>query len=322
MAMNNDSNSSTTVLYVIVVVVAVLVSSVLAPVVWGAFQSSDDEDEHPSVSVITLRGGTSAANVAAVSEQLRDARTNESVEAVVLRIDSSGGAVTSSEEFYLAVNRTAAEMPVVTYVEGYAASGGYFGIVPSDAIYVKPSSAVGSVGVVASVPAIVEQENDAVTVQVRSGPDKQVLTVDQMRTEVEMLQNGFVDTVVRHRGDRLDLSEEEVSRAAVYRGPNAVQNGMADEVGTFESAIAHAAEEADGIDGESYDVDYRTPVSAAGGVIIAGDGVVDRNGSVVYVEGDNDDSADFVPPVRYYAVWGIPAEATDGYQEVNLNASD
>ena len=87
MAASSDSTSATTVLYVVVVVVAVLVATVLAPVVYNATAGSGGSDES-SVAVITLRGGTSDANVAAISEDLREARNNDSIEAVVMRIDS------------------------------------------------------------------------------------------------------------------------------------------------------------------------------------------------------------------------------------------
>jgi len=318
MAASSESTSATTVLYVVVVVVAVLVATVLAPVVYSATTGSGDSED-PSVAVLTLRGGTSGANVAAISEDLRQARNNDSIEAVVMRVDSPGGGVTSSEEFYLAMNRTAAEMPVVTYVEGYAASGGYFGIAPSDAIYVKPSSLVGSVGVVATLPSALESQNAQVRSTLRTGPDKQLQTVDSVREELELLQNSFVGTVMKHRGDNLTLSRTEVSNAATYRGTEAVQNGFADEIGTLESAIQHAATEADGIEGDSYGVYYKEPPSVTASIILARNDVESTNGSIVYVDQSEEDTGtDFVPPVRYYAVYGIPESAVEN-QEVVTN---
>jgi len=326
MATNNDSTSTDTVLYVVVVVVAVLVASVLAPVVWSATRGSGEETEtdHPTVSVITLRGGTSQTNAASMVEDLREARTNESVEAVVLRIDSGGGPVTSSEELYLAVNRTAQEMPVVTYVEGLAASGGYYTIAPSDAIYVKPSSQVGSVGVVATIPEIVEQSNDARQVFIRSGPNKQVTTVDEIRDVVESFQNAFLDTVMKHRGDELSLSEREVGQAGVYIGTRAVENGFADDVGSLESAIQRAAEESDAIEGTNYTVRYREPVTPTGGLFFIDDGSVERrDGNVVYVDTTSRSNDEFVKPVRFYAVYGIPEGAiADDPSEVTTNESN
>lgn len=320
MAMNTDSTPTTTVLYVIVVVVAVLVASVLAPVVWSATRGSPDVDRS-GVAVITLRGGTSSANVAAISEDLRQARSNESTEAVVVRIDSSGGAVTSSEEFYLAMNRTAAEMPVVAYVEGLAASGGYFGIAPADAIYVKPSSYVGSIGVIASItPSLLEQQNDVNSQVINTGPDKAITTVDRVREELELLQNAFVGTVMAHRSDDLELNRSQVAHAGIYRGTEAVENGFADRIGSLESAIDRAAEEAAAIDGDRYEVFYEEPPSTQGAIVLADERAGAGNDSVVSVDRAGDRETDFVRPVRFYAVYGVPADAIVD-REVTVNAT-
>lgn len=319
MAIKDDSTSTSTVLYVIVVVVAVLVASVLAPVVWSATQGSGGGGDG-TVSVITLRGGTGSSNVASVAEDLREARNNESVKAVVLRIDSGGGPVMSSEELYLAVNKTAAEMPVVAYVEGVAASGGYFGIVPADAIYVKPSSIVGSVGVVATVPEVVEQQNRVVELVIRSGPEKQVTTVDDIRTIVEEFQNSFVGSVMKHRGDELTVSRQQVSRAATYTGTHAVENGFADRIGSLDSAIQRAANESEAINGDNYDVTYKEPVEPTFGLLLLEENVENRDGNVVYVDSPRRTSDKFEQPVKFYAVWGIPEGNTvDSQEEVSVN---
>jgi len=302
-----------TVVYVVVVVAAVLVGAVLAPVAWSAAQGSGG-DEDPSVSVVTLRGGTGPANVNAVTDDLREARTNDSVAAVVLRIDSSGGAVASSEEFYLAVNRTAQQVPVVAYVEGTAASGGYYGIAPADAIYVKPSSTVGSVGVIvqASLDAI-EDESRTSRTYLRTGPDKATLSKDSIRDQIETLHSAFLNTVMTHRGDALSLDRQAVATGRAYLGPTAVRNGFADEVGDLDAAIETAARRADGIDGDRYEVVYENPVTPAQATNTLADADVERvEGDVVYVDASDGDQ--FRDPVRYYAVWGVPVEGsgTDG----------
>ncbi len=301
-------------LYVIVVVVAVLIGTVLAPIVWGATQSSGDSGE-PTVSVITLRAGTDAGPVNDIKEDLRQARTNESVEAVVLRIDSPGGAVASSEEFYLAVNRTAAQMPVVAYVEGTAASGGYFGIAPADRIFVKPSSTVGSIGVIVSAPlSTVEQAEAQSKTYLRTGPDKATTEKDQLREQMETLHNAFVDTIMKHRGENLTMDRSGVAHGEAYIGPTAVRNGFADETGDLGSAIEFAATKADGIDGDQYEIDYNEPVSPSGGGIVLAKDVESVDGNVVYVDSGGDDT-EFQEPYEFYAVWGVPV--TEDAREVN-----
>lgn len=309
-------------LYVIVVVVAVLIGTVLAPVVWGAMQSSSDDSGGPTVKVVTLRAGTDAGPVNEVKEQLRSARTNDSVEAVVLRIDSPGGPVASSEELYLAVNRTAAQMPVVAYVEGVAASGGYFGIAPADRIYVKPSSTVGSIGVIVSAPlSALEQAEAQSKTFLRTGPDKATYEKDQFREEMETLHNAFLDTVMKHRGDELELSRSEVAHGDAYLGPTAVQNGFADATGDLYSAIEYAAGQADGIEGDQYNVNYSEPITPSGGLILLQENREKKiDGNVVYVDKSDQGSTQFKRPVTYYAVWGVPV--VEDAQEVSTNETN
>jgi len=318
MGTTTETARTTTVLYVIVVVVAVLISTVLAPVVWNATTSSSDDD--PSVAVITLRGGTSDANVNAITDDLRDARTNDSVEAVVFRIDSSGGGVAPSEELYLAVNRTAQEMPVVAYVEGVAASGGYYGIVPADQIFVKSSSTVGSVGVIVQAPlSTVDQQERAAQSYIRSGPDKALTTRDKLRNRMETLQNAFLNTVMTHRGENITLDRQGVSRADTYLGPTAVRNGFADRIGDLDAAIEDAARRADSIDGDQYDVTYYEPPEITTGLLLAQDEIEGVDGDVVYVESSATD--EFEDPVRFYYVWGVPTETVSDETEVTTDAS-
>ncbi|GGN97392.1 S49 family peptidase [Haloarcula pellucida] len=303
---------TTTAAYVVVVTAAVVTAVVLGPVVWDVTASAGGDRQ--SVAVVTLRGGTTDANVAAVTQRLRQIRDNDSIGAVVLRVDSPGGPVDASEELYLAVNRTASEMPVVAYVEGTAASGGYFGISPADEIVVKPSSNVGSIGVIVQVPRSVIEDTARQQEQfVRSGPDKAQISLDSLRRDIETLQRAFVGTVMRHRGDELTLGRDDVANGRTYLGTRAVQNGFADRIGDIGVAIERAAALSPDIEDDQYDVVYadtQRPVQ-----VLVLDGTVERvEGDVVYVDRPEDTPEQaFQQPVEYYAVWGVPAgNATDG----------
>ncbi|MFB6307924.1 MAG: S49 family peptidase, partial [Haloarculaceae archaeon] len=275
---------TTVTLYVIVVIVAVVSGLVLAPLVWNAAPTLGD-DEEPTVAVVTLRGGTSFENVNAVARDLRQARSNSSIEAVVLRINSPGGPVSPSEKLYLAVNQTASEMPVVAYVEGTAASGGYFGIAPADEIIVKPSSTVGSIGVVVQAPlSAVEQVEAARERFVRSGPDKAQITKDGLRNRLETLQGTFVSTIMKHRGDELTLSREQVAHGDTYLGAAAVENGFADRIGDQELAIQRAAALSEDIEGDQYDVAYVSQDAPSVQLTFADSEVASVDGNIVYVE--------------------------------------
>src|SRR6056297_1677544 len=201
--------------YVTVVVVALLVSASLAPIVWGSTSNPDG-----TVAVIEVDSTLTESSAERITDDLREARQNDSINAVVLDVDSPGGGVSASEGLYLAVERTSEEMPVVTSVDSTAASGGYYMIAPSDEIYVKPGSIVGSIGVRATyfdVPPTDEQ--------ITTGPDKNT-----------------GGTVIEHRGDELTLSETELAYAKVYTGTKSVENGLADDIGDTEVAIGTAAD--------------------------------------------------------------------------------
>lgn len=300
--------SETGAAYVVIVTVVIVIAAVAAPIAWSAGSSTSESTS--TVEVITLRGPTADGNVNAVANTLRDARNNDSTAAVVLRIDSSGGPVAPSEELYLAVNRTAAEMPVVAYVEGAAASGGYYGIAPADSIYVKPSSTVGSIGVIVQAPlSAVERAEQVTGSYLRSGPDKAQIDQDRLREDLERLQNAFLGTVMKHRGDELSLTREEVANGQAYLGTEAVKNGFADRIGDIEAAIEAAADRSDRIEGDEYDVNYTTQqiqVSLA----IQADSTTEIAGNTVYITESDASDTKFTDPVRYYAVWGVPVEST------------
>lgn len=312
---SKNLTASTVAMYIVVIAAAVVTAAVVAPALSSAIQGSDEEES--TVAVLTLRGGTTDANVNQLSEDLRKARTNDSIDAVVLRIDSPGGPVGSSEELYLAVNQTASEMPVVAYVEGSAASGGYFGIVPSDAIYVKPSSNVGSIGVVVSAPIeLIDLVGDQQETFVRSGPDKAQISKDGIRNNLETLKTAFVSTVMTHRGDELELSRQEVASGDIYLGAEAVENGFADKIGDENAAIERAAELSDEIEGDQYQVTYFEEPSLPFGLPFAAEDVEQVEGNVVYVDTGDSERVEFVEPVKYYAVWGVPASSENATVEV------
>ena len=263
--------ASARTMFVVAVVAAVLVSAVLAPVAYGAAQSAQSEG---TVSVITVSGTITASTVDGVSEDLREARTNDSIRAVVLKVDSGGGLVAPSERLYLEVLRTSERMPVVASVQGIGASGAYYGMLPADEIYVLSSSEVGSVGVIgpggsAPVP-------DSV---IRTGPDKAQPTAEDRRRTIESLKRQFVGRVIDHRGEELSVSREEVAYAKTYLGPEAVSNGYADGVGALPTAIDRAAEMA-GM--ETYDVARQEPPFRGGFFLLA---VEDDNETMVYKQG-------------------------------------
>jgi protease-4 len=305
---SNTSAASARTIFVVAVVAAVLVSAVLAPVAYDAAQSAQSDG---TVSVITVSGTITGSTVDSVSEDLREARTNESIRAVVLKVDSGGGLVAPSERLYLEVLRTSEQMPVVASVQGIGASGAYYGMLPADEIYVLSSTEIGSVGVIgpgASVPV-----PDSI---IRTGPDKAQPTAEDRRRTIESLKRQFVGRVMDHRGEELSVSRQEVAYAKTYLGPEAATNGYADEIGSLPTAIDRAAEMA-GM--ENYNVARQEPPFRGGFFLFATES---DNDTMIYKQGPGTNGP--VPVTQPLLVDEIPnhdPELATDEEEVTHNAS-
>ncbi|MFW6000510.1 MAG: S49 family peptidase [Halorubrum sp.] len=257
-------------------ILAVAAGLLVAPGVYDATTGPDG-----TVAVIEIDGTIDSGTAQHVEDNLRDARTNESIEAVVIEVDSGGGLPAQSERMYAAVDRTASVMPVYASVDTLGASGAYLAIAPADRIYVAPSAqAVGSVGVAGTAPAP-SGPNAGTT-----GPDKAGSDPDTQRERRQTLANLFVENVIEQRGDEIELDREAIAHGDAYLGTEAVENGFADEFGFVDGAVADAAAEA-GMD--DYAVDTRRTESP----VPSGLSLLERdNETVIVAEGSDDELGD------------------------------
>ncbi|WP_299236939.1 S49 family peptidase [Natronomonas sp.] len=220
--------------YVLVVVVALVVGSLLAPVVFFGVASDPAQ-----VAVVPIAGTIDGPNEQRVGQQLERAQEDPNVEAVVLVINSGGGSAAASEELYLEVKRTAEVMPVVTAVDAGALSGAYYAAAPSDEMYAKPASAVGSVGVITTAPSDLEPNDIVLT----TGPSK--TAPDDLREfayQRQEISNAFANAVLEHRGSDMEITRGELTEANTYTGTTANELGLVDRIGGRERAVARAAE--------------------------------------------------------------------------------
>jgi protease-4 len=238
--------------YVLFVLLGVLLGAAVAPVAVDTATGPDG-----TVAVVPIQGTIDGEQSIEYQAMLAEARAE--ADAVVIVANSGGGSAPASESMYMQTVRVGESMPVVASVDGVAASGAYFAIAPADEVYVKPSSFVGSVGVLGTLPPDVEP-NDAVGT---TGPDKLEAFGDrEFYAGLETSRNAFVGSVMEHRGDRLELTENEVAAATVFGGSTAVENGMADAIGDRRTAIRAAADRA-GLDRPA--VEVITPADVGGG---------------------------------------------------------
>jgi len=223
--------SSATVL----IVAALVLAAVVVPAAYGV--GSDLAGPNGTVAVIDVPSLLSEQTTGPVLDDLRDARQNESIEAVVLDVNTPGGGVGATEELFLEVERTAEQMPVAVHTGEMAASGGYYISAPADRIFANPSAQVGSVGIRMSVVSSTGPSG-----QITSGPDKAgSLRRERAIHQAEYLVEGFYGAVMEHRGGELQLSTAELAHAKVYPSQRAVHLGLVDEIGTRATAEQWAA---------------------------------------------------------------------------------
>jgi len=193
----------------------------------------------PNIATITISGSISTqAYTDDILDMLRYARGNDSIKAVVLRIDSPGGGASVIEQIYLDVLRLREQKPVVASIGRRGASGGYHIAVASNFIYAQSASQVGSVGAWVSFPAPEELDEDILTTGLFKAPGR---PRRKAVARLEMIRQQFVSAVMSQRGDRLKISEEEISRAEIYSGVESLRHGLIDDIGTSTAAIKKAA---------------------------------------------------------------------------------
>ncbi|MFQ5419904.1 MAG: S49 family peptidase, partial [Anaerolineae bacterium] len=174
-----------------------------------------------------------------LTEQLDYARQHPEIKGILLLINSPGGSAAYSEELYLNLLALREQMPVVASVDLLAASGAYYAAAAADEIYAKPTSTIGSIGVIASLPGAVFIEEEVLT----TGPYKAFGgTRDASVRQIERAKFAFLQAVQNGRGDRLDVPLEFLSRAEVFTGVQALEFGMIDGLVSNDEAIKRTAE--------------------------------------------------------------------------------
>ncbi|HSR09998.1 MAG TPA: signal peptide peptidase SppA [Thermodesulfobacteriota bacterium] len=209
------------------------------------------------VAVIEIRGVI--LDPLPIVEKIIKARKNEQVRAIVLRIDSPGGAVGPSQEIYAEVKKTQKEKKVVVSMGSVTASGGYYVACAADRILANPGTMTGSIGVIVET---LNVEDLLTKIGLRSNVIKSGKLKDlgspfrPMTEEERKLLQGVLDSVHDQfiqavaEGRKLPVEKvREVADGRIFSGQQAMSLGLVDEMGGLEDTIAAAAKLA-GIPGE------------------------------------------------------------------------
>lgn len=186
------------------------------------------------------------------ASQIRDARLDPKVKAIVLRVNSPGGSVNASEVIRaeLAAARAAGK-PVVVSMGGMAASGGYWISTPANYIVASPSTLTGSIGIFGVINTV---ENSLSSIGVHSdgvstSPLADISMTKALSPEVQQMMQLSIEygykrfiTLVADARKRTPEQINKIAQGHVWTGEDAKANGLVDSLGDFDDAVAKAAE--------------------------------------------------------------------------------
>ncbi|EBI8719796.1 signal peptide peptidase SppA [Salmonella enterica] len=186
------------------------------------------------------------------ASQIRDARLDPKVKAIVLRVNSPGGSVNASEVIRaeLAAARAAGK-PVVVSMGGMAVSGGYWISTPANYIVASPSTLTGSIGIFGVINTV---ENSLSSIGVHSdgvstSPLADISMTKALSPEVQQMMQLSIEygykrfiTLVADARKRTPEQIDKIAQGHVWTGEDAKANGLVDSLGDFDDAVAKAAE--------------------------------------------------------------------------------
>jgi protease-4 len=195
----------------------------------------------PMIGIIYFRADVTANSAGSFTAQVEYARSHPEVRAVVLVLDSPGGEVTASDTLYQAVLSLRQSKPVVTTVEYMAASAAYHLAAATDYIYARPSSEIGSVGVIGPLPNVTPSVNEEYGVT--TGPYKGIGdSRDSRLRKIDLIKQVFVKEVLAGRGARLNIDVPTLLSGRTWLGTEALRLGLIDGIGAQNQAIGRAAQ--------------------------------------------------------------------------------
>lgn len=231
-------------------------------------------DERPQVAVVVAAGEITGGEEPpgkiggeSTAALLREARDDDDVKAVVLRVDSPGGEVFASEQIRREVVKLKqAGKPVVVSMGDLAASGGYWISMNADRIYADASTVSGSIGIFGLIPNVtrtldkVGVHTDGVGTTRFAGAFDISRPLDPGVGQLiqSVIDKGYADFTGKVAAARKKSVEQvdEVGRGRVWSGAQAKERGLVDELGGLDSAIADAAARAKLGQADKYRVRY------------------------------------------------------------------
>jgi len=210
----------------------------------GAISSGSNSDD-PFNDEYAIKSGD-------VVKYLKDAREDEDIDLIILRIDSPGGSVIASDELWEEIVKTRNVKPVLASMSSVAASGGYYMAMACDTIIAHPQTITGSIGVILSIPNFSGLVNDLdiTTDGIKTSEASDFLNVTKPFTEKDKKQlkslsegiyHRFVSRVAESRGMSFDETRA-LAKGRVWTGLDAYDKGLVDALGGLQESINIAKE--------------------------------------------------------------------------------
>lgn len=212
-----------------------------------------------NIAVIVVQGaivdGPQTPGIAGgdtIASQIRDARLDDNIKAIVLRVNSPGGSVSASDLIRSELaSAHAAGKPVVVSMGGMAASGGYWVSTPADYIIASPNTLTGSIGIFGVINTF-EKSLDSIGVYtdgVATSPLADISITkginpqfaDMMQITIENGYDTFINLVAKSR-NKTPEQIDKIAQGRVWIGQDALKNGLVDQLGDFDDAVDKAAE--------------------------------------------------------------------------------
>lgn len=189
------------------------------------------------------------------AEELRKARTNDKVKAIVLRINSPGGSALASDVMWREVMLASKEKPIIASMSNYAASGGYYLAMGCDTIVAEPNTITGSIGVFSvlfDLSSFLDKKIGITFDQVKTGEVGDLVSFTRPLTEIEKsIWQKKTDRIYEEfttkaaNGRKMTVEQlKKIASGRVWSGTQAKQNGLVDVLGGFDEAVRIAAAKA------------------------------------------------------------------------------
>ncbi len=213
-----------------------------------------------------------------VIDELKNYAKDSSIKAVVIRINSPGGAVAPAQEIYNEIIKLKKEKKIVASMGSVAASGGYYIACPADKIVANPGTLTGSIGVIMEVPHIegLMKKIGVETTVIKSGKHKDIASLfrtmsDDERKILQAVLDDVHDQFIRAVSEGRSMKYENIKELAdgrIFTGKKAKELGLVDILGNLDDAVKLAGK-LSGIKGEPRVVTKKEKLSIWN--LIAGD---------------------------------------------------